>query len=221
VEKLAVSARHLSRRQWNGWGQFRRRRHAISRSLCETDDPCLLAPVIAWGITAMRRRCSAPPQCAITGHSWTAERTLSYQGKAGDSATNRRLGPRKMRIGQCENRWTLIQRQSVQRLLGSVSPRNGSRRYARGPAGENANVLGSEAGPAPGLVDDWLRRWSERDDRHLVKRAGPSASLDPLEELIRVVNEAQERDAEDERRLHHSMRGDRPSFFQRRRPHRR
>jgi hypothetical protein len=67
----------------------------------------------------------------------------------------------------------------------------------------------------------WLRRWRERDDRHLVKRAGSSADVDPLEELIRVVNEAQERDAEDERRLHHPMRGDRPSFFQRRRPHRR
>ena len=55
----------LSRRQWNGWGQFRRRRHAISRSLCETDDPRLLAPVIAWGITAMRRRCSAPPNAQL------------------------------------------------------------------------------------------------------------------------------------------------------------
>jgi hypothetical protein len=61
----------------------------------------------------------------------------------------------------------------------------------------------------------------ERDDRHLVKRAGPLADLDPLEELIRIVNEAQERDAEDERRLYHSMRGYRPTPFQRRRPDRR
>lgn len=63
----------------------------------------------------------------------------------------------------------------------------------------------------------WLRRWRERDDRHLVKRAEPSADVDPREELMRVVNEAQERDAEDERRLYHPMRGDRPSFFQWRR----
>jgi hypothetical protein len=38
-----------------------------------------------------------------------------------------------------------------------------------------------------------------------------------LEELIRIVDKAQAREAEDERRLYHPMRGDRPSFFQRRR----
>jgi hypothetical protein len=63
----------------------------------------------------------------------------------------------------------------------------------------------------------WLRRWRERDDRHLFKAAGPSP-VDPIDELIRVVNEAQERDAEDERRLYPPMRGDRPSSFRRRRP---
>jgi hypothetical protein len=57
-----------------------------------------------------------------------------------------------------------------------------------------------------------------RDDRRLVKRAGPLADVDPLEELMRIVNEAQERDAEDERRLYHPMRGDRPSSFRGRRP---
>jgi hypothetical protein len=57
----------------------------------------------------------------------------------------------------------------------------------------------------------------ERDDGHFVKRAGPLADVDPLEALIRIVNEAQDRDAEDEHRLYHWMRGDRPSFFQRRR----
>jgi hypothetical protein len=67
----------------------------------------------------------------------------------------------------------------------------------------------------------WLRGWRERDDGHLVKRAAPGTDVDPLEELVRVINEAQERDAEDERRLYHSMRGDHPSFFQRRRPHHR
>ena len=66
-----------------------------------------------------------------------------------------------------------------------------------------------------------LRRWRERDDKHLVKPAGSLADVDPLVKLIRVVNEAQERDAEDERRLYHPMRGGRPSFFQRRRPDRR
>ena len=63
-----------------------------------------------------------------------------------------------------------------------------------------------------------LRR--ERDDRHLVKPA-PLADVDPLDELIRIVNEAQARDAEDERRLYGPMRVDRTSFFQRRRPNRR
>jgi hypothetical protein len=62
-----------------------------------------------------------------------------------------------------------------------------------------------------------LRCWRERDDGHLVKPAGPLADVDPLEELIRVVNEAQKRDAEDERRLYDPMLRDRPSF-QRRRP---
>jgi hypothetical protein len=58
----------------------------------------------------------------------------------------------------------------------------------------------------------WLRRWRERDDRHLFKAATP-LSVDPIDELIRVVNEAQDRDAEDERRLY-PRRGDRPSIFQ-------
>jgi hypothetical protein len=66
----------------------------------------------------------------------------------------------------------------------------------------------------------WLRRWRERDDRHLVKQAGP-LPVDPIDELIPIVNLAQERDAEDERRLYHPMRGDRPTSFQRRRPDRR
>jgi hypothetical protein len=66
-----------------------------------------------------------------------------------------------------------------------------------------------------------LRSRRERDDGHLVKPTGSSADLDPVEELIRVVSEAQGRDAEDELRLYHPMGGDRPSFFQRRRPNRR
>jgi hypothetical protein len=42
----------------------------------------------------------------------------------------------------------------------------------------------------------WLRRWRQRDDLHLFKRA------DPIEELREIVSEAQERDAIDERRLY-------------------
>jgi hypothetical protein len=48
----------------------------------------------------------------------------------------------------------------------------------------------------------------ERDDLHLVKPAGPLADVN-FQELIRIVNEAQERDAEDERRLYNPMLGDR------------
>jgi hypothetical protein len=59
----------------------------------------------------------------------------------------------------------------------------------------------------------------ERDDRHLFK-VFASPRVDPIDELIRIVNQAQERDAEDERRLY-PMRGDRPMSFQRRRPDRR
>ena len=36
-------------------------------------------------------------------------------------------------------------------------------------------------------------------------------TFDLLEELIRIVNKAQERDAEDERRLYHPMLRDRPA----------
>jgi hypothetical protein len=58
-----------------------------------------------------------------------------------------------------------------------------------------------------------LRRWRERDDGHLVKPARP---LTAIEELARIVNEAQERDTEDEHRLYDPMLRDRSSFQQRR-----
>jgi hypothetical protein len=48
---------------------------------------------------------------------------------------------------------------------------------------------------------------------HLVKPAGTLAEVEFLEELIRIVNEAQKRDAEDERRLYDPMLRDRPSPF--------
>jgi hypothetical protein len=51
----------------------------------------------------------------------------------------------------------------------------------------------------------WFGRWRERDDRRLVKGVEPSPDVNPIEELIRIVNDAQERDAEDERRLYFPM----------------
>lgn len=47
----------------------------------------------------------------------------------------------------------------------------------------------------------WLRRWRERDDRHLIKGATPLPGIDPIDELARIVGGAQERDAEDEGRF--------------------
>jgi hypothetical protein len=67
------------------------------------------------------------------------------------------------------------------------------------------------------VVLRWLRRWRGRDDQHLVK-PGPLEPVDPLEELIRLVNEAQGRDARDERRLYDPKLDDRPFFSQRSRP---
>jgi hypothetical protein len=54
-------------------------------------------------------------------------------------------------------------------------------------------------------------------ERDLVKPADPLADVDFLQELIRIVNETQERDAEDERRLYHPMPGAWPSFSRRER----
>jgi hypothetical protein len=54
----------------------------------------------------------------------------------------------------------------------------------------------------------WLRRWRQRDDQHLIKAA--AFPTDPIDELRRLVDEAQELDAADERRLY-SLRG-RPTF---------
>jgi hypothetical protein len=71
------------------------------------------------------------------------------------------------------------------------------------------------------MILRWLRRWRERNDRHLVKQAEPLPDLDPIEELARIVGEAQERDADDERRLDHPMPSGRASSYQRRRPPRR
>jgi hypothetical protein len=61
------------------------------------------------------------------------------------------------------------------------------------------------------MILRWLRYLRERDDRHLFK----APDVDAVDELIRIVNEAQQRDAEDERRLYQALRGDRPSYFRR------
>ena len=55
------------------------------------------------------------------------------------------------------------------------------------------------------------RPGQERDDQHLVKTSDPLADIDLLKELVRIVNKAQERDAEDERRLYGPMLRDWPS----------
>jgi hypothetical protein len=45
----------------------------------------------------------------------------------------------------------------------------------------------------------------ERDDGHLIKPIGTSADRALFEQLVRIVNEAQERDAEDEHQLYSPM----------------
>ena len=57
----------------------------------------------------------------------------------------------------------------------------------------------------------WLRLWRRRDEPQLVK-PDYLDHVDPLEELIRVVNEAQDRDAGDERRLYDPKLSERPFF---------
>lgn len=60
----------------------------------------------------------------------------------------------------------------------------------------------------------WTR---ERDDNHLVKPIEPAADRALFEQLLRTINEAQDRDAEDERRLYYPMPDAWPSFPQRER----
>jgi hypothetical protein len=56
-----------------------------------------------------------------------------------------------------------------------------------------------------------------RNDEHLLKPIEASADIALFEQLVRVVNEAQEHDAEDARRLYRSMPRARPSLSQRQR----
>ena len=57
------------------------------------------------------------------------------------------------------------------------------------------------------------RPMAKRDDQHLFKSSDPLADIDLLQEMVRIVKEAQERDAEDERRLYDPMLRDRPLSF--------
>ena len=52
------------------------------------------------------------------------------------------------------------------------------------------------------MATSLLFRWLQRDDQHLVKRDASPETADPIDQLRRLVNEAQERDAADERRLY-------------------
>jgi hypothetical protein len=65
----------------------------------------------------------------------------------------------------------------------------------------------------PGLPETLRKR--ARDDRDLVKQFEPSADAALFEQLIRVVNETQDRDAEDERQLYGPMRVAGPSLRKR------
>jgi hypothetical protein len=52
-----------------------------------------------------------------------------------------------------------------------------------------------------------LPRSRDRDDNHLFKPIGASTDAALFEQLVQIVNEAQERDVQDERRLYQPMRG--------------
>ena len=59
--------------------------------------------------------------------------------------------------------------------------------------------------------------FSDRGEPAIPPR-GPLRKVDPIEELARIVGEAQQGDAEDERRLGHSRQSDRPLSYTWRRP---
>ncbi len=65
---------------------------------------------------------------------------------------------------------------------------------------------------------DWLRRWRSgtQSSGHAIPRE-PVPKVDPIEELLRIVNGAQDLDAEDERRLGDPTWRNRPISYPRRR----
>jgi hypothetical protein len=48
---------------------------------------------------------------------------------------------------------------------------------------------------------EWLRRWRSGTQSDGRATREPAPKVDPIEDLLRIVNDAQERDAENERRL--------------------
>jgi hypothetical protein len=91
--------------------------------------------------------------------------------------------------------WTWL-RSLVNALLGKV-PGGTSR-----PDTATLMAMDADFGDRQESMPHGLRRRRARDDGHLIKPTGSLADFDPVEELIRVVSEAQERDDEDERRLY-------------------
>ena len=64
---------------------------------------------------------------------------------------------------------------------------------------------------------DWLRRWCQGSKPRLrVTPQEPAPKVDPLDELLRLVGEAKDQDAEDERRLGDPTWRNRPSSYPRR-----
>ena len=79
--------------------------------------------------------------------------------------------------------------------------------------------MDADFGNRPASAPSGLRSWHERDDGHLIKSPDPLADINLLEELIRIVNEAQQRDGEEERLLYGPP-TPKGLSFQRRRPDR-
>ncbi len=64
---------------------------------------------------------------------------------------------------------------------------------------------------------EWLRRWrQESKPRRRVTPREPVPKVEPLEELLSIVGEAQDHDAEDDRRLGDPTWRDRPISYPRR-----
>jgi hypothetical protein len=135
-------------------------------------------------VTAHRSRTSASPR-ELRRAAFQCRRRISAAGPVSLPRRNRSLGqreiahlpfPRHARLWKHEARRVYVRG----RRSGGRQPRREER-------------------TSP--VMHWLRRWRERDDRHLIKSAVPLPDIDPIEELDRIVSAAQERDAEDERRF--------------------
>jgi hypothetical protein len=97
-------------------------------------------------------------------------------------------------------------RSVVDMMLGRV-PGKTSRLDTATRMANDADFSGRDK---PGLPEPTRR--GERDDTHLFKPMGLSEDIALFDELVRIVNEAQGRDAEDERRLYSPMPIARPSL---------